>query len=159
MDWLRCGDPFRSVIGRCVRRTRTRMIVVILVGLLGVWMFGSVECGRNCTSHDIRCVHGQCVDESQTSKARPNDTRSSYGGNKTPKVSCLCDPLWSGLGCDVFSCTGRTQWVFLCLMFFCDSFIRRQLNFLLISFALVKADCAWINFSSGIFSSYLSSFI
>src|SRR6218665_1856096 len=66
-----------------------------------------VNGGRNCSGYDIKCVNGQCVDESQT-RSRSNDTKSN-DQNKTPKVVCQCDQWWSGPSCDIFSCSGRMQ--------------------------------------------------
>lgn len=106
MQWLPCRGLCYVGLVRC--GSGVRWTSVIFVGLFGSWIFGSVECGRNCTGYDIKCVNGQCVDESQTMRSKVNESRSS-GVNKTPKVSCQCDPLWSGLSCDIFTCSGRMQ--------------------------------------------------
>jgi len=76
----------------------SRIIIFLLV--MSICLRPS-SCGLNCANYNISCYHGTCT-----------EVKSAVRNvNRTGTVECLCEDRWSGLACDVFSCSGRTLWV------------------------------------------------
>jgi len=73
----------------------SRTIIFLLV-LSSCWT--PCSCGLNCTNYNVSCSHGTCVQVKPTVR----------DVNRTGSVACVCEDLWSGSACDVFSCSGRT---------------------------------------------------